>query len=178
MAFHVIAGVAGGGKTTKIKQIYHGKQDAIIITPGKGLRDELRKEGYRVFTYDGAIIHDVKARTLLFDEYAHEMYGKLLFIFYNAHAEEAVLVGDSLQIPTYSYLPLVHFKFQQCDLKPNEVTSETYRCPADVRKLMSKFYDREVIGPNPRTNTITAEIADPRTTKTEMTRICFTQIEK
>lgn len=150
VAFHIIAGVAGGGKTTTIKRIYGGYEDAIIITPGKGLRDELRNEGYRVFTYDGAIIHDVKAKTLLFDEYAHEMYGKLLFIFYNSGAQSAVLVGDQLQIPTYSYLPLVHFEHQRCSLSPDLLLSRTYRCPSDIRRLLSKFYSREISGPNDR----------------------------
>lgn len=111
---------------------------------------------------------------ILFDEYAHEMYGKLLYIFHYSHAERAVLVGDALQIPVFSYLPLVHYEHQRCELEPHRTLSTTYRCPADVRALMSKFYRRTVTGPNGRTNTLRAEISDPRKQLDGAVRIAFT----
>lgn len=70
--------------------------DVAIITPGAGMCKQLRDEGYKAYTYDSAIIHDLKAKTLLFDEYAHEMYGKLLYIYHVSGAQKAICVGDTM----------------------------------------------------------------------------------
>lgn len=42
-AFEIVAGVAGGGKTTYLKNLYANFDQPVIVTPGRGLRDELRR---------------------------------------------------------------------------------------------------------------------------------------
>ena len=141
---YFLDGVAGCGKSTKIRQIYrtmNGK--VLILTKSRAGKEALMGTGVR--TIDSFIINKMrkagKSEVVVIDEAAMIHKGLLLLICAEVECSTLILLGDSKQIPYYSRDGLWQGEPPEFPIRPHLYRlNHTYRMPLGAAQFSSSVY--------------------------------------